>query len=102
MPKWRILPDKKFAGKKAPGVYEARVRQRKIENRNGECYNKKKQGGRPMYDFLIRGARVVDGTGAAPVLTDVAIEEHRIAAVGDLKNADARCVTDARGRFLTP
>lgn len=55
-----------------------------------------------MYDYLIHGARVVDGTGAAPAAAEVAIAGSRIAAVGDLKGAAAKVVLDARGRFLTP
>ncbi len=54
-----------------------------------------------MYDILIRGGRVVDGTGAEPREADVAISGPSIAAVGsDL--GEARETLDARGRIVTP
>ena len=55
-----------------------------------------------MYDYLIRGANVVDGTGSAPVRADVAIAGGKIAAVGDLASCEAACTVDAAGRYLTP
>lgn len=52
-------------------------------------------------DVLIRGATVVDGTGAAPVVADVAVHGGRVVAVGKL---DERAGTevDGRGQWLTP
>ena len=35
-----------------------------------------------MYDILIRGAEIYDGTGGAPFSADVAVTGGRIAAVG--------------------
>lgn len=55
-----------------------------------------------MYDYLIRNARIVDGTGKAPFDGDVGICSGKIEAVGDLSGRDAIRVIDARGRFLTP
>lgn len=54
------------------------------------------------YDVLIRGARVVDGTGAPWFRADVAIAGERIAAVGRLEPAQARRVVEARGLVLAP
>ncbi|MFZ9086490.1 MAG: hypothetical protein ACO3C6_07945, partial [Steroidobacteraceae bacterium] len=43
---------------------------------------------RPVtYDLLIRGARVLDGTGNPWFAADVAVERGRIAAVGQLDGA---------------
>jgi len=54
-----------------------------------------------MYDLIIRGGTVVDGTGATPRQTDVAIQDGRIAAVGsDLGEAER--VVDATGLTVTP
>jgi len=49
-----------------------------------------------MYDLLIRGATIVDGLGHAPRRTDVAVENSRIAAIGEV-GRDARRVIDAVG-----
>jgi len=54
------------------------------------------------YDFLIRKARIVDGTGAPWYLGDVAIKGDRIAAIGNLSPGDAAEVIEAQGRYLTP
>lgn len=58
-------------------------------------------GGTP-YDLLLRHAHVIDGTGAAPVLADVAIRDGRIAVVGDLAHAEARDTLDLAGLHLAP
>ncbi len=58
-----------------------------------------------MYDIVIRGGRVYDGTGAPPVDADVAIEGDRIAAVGTVLEADVGPgteVIDASGLIVTP
>ena len=55
-----------------------------------------------MMDYIIRNARVVDGTGAVPYQADVAIKGTKIAAVGNLAGAGAQREIDARGRYLTP
>ena len=54
-----------------------------------------------MYDLLIEGGTVVDGTGSAPLEADVAIQGERIAAVGR-GLGEARERIDARGKLVTP
>ena len=54
------------------------------------------------YDILIRGGLVYDGKGSAPVLADAAVLGDRIAAIGDLKDATADLVIDAKGKCVTP
>ena len=54
------------------------------------------------YDVLIRGGRVLDGTGIPWVRADVAVRDDRIAAVGDLAGATAREVIDAAGLYVAP
>ncbi|MEE4361777.1 MAG: amidohydrolase family protein [Pseudomonadales bacterium] len=55
-----------------------------------------------MYDTLIRGGTLVDGSGAPAVAGDLAIRDGRIAAVGGRIDADAREVVDAEGCLVTP
>ena len=43
-----------------------------------------------MFDTLLRGGTVIDGTGRAAFAADVAIENGKIAAVGQLSHAQAR------------
>ena len=54
------------------------------------------------YDLLIRRARVLDGSGNPWFMADVAVEDGRIAAIGDLQAATATRVVEAAGRFLAP
>jgi len=54
-----------------------------------------------MFDILIKGGMLVDGTGAAARKADVAIEGGKIAAVGVLEGP-ARRTIDASGRVVAP
>lgn len=54
-----------------------------------------------MYDIVIRGGSLVDGTGAEPVLGDLAIKDGVIAAMGQV-DGDAKEVIDATGQMVTP
>lgn len=54
------------------------------------------------FDLIIRGGRVVDGTGAAARQADVGIAGERVAAVGDLAAAEAARVIDAAGCVVSP
>jgi len=53
-------------------------------------------------DVLVRGGLVVDGTGAPPFRGDLAVEDGKIAAVGDLDGAQADRVIEAGGRMVCP
>ncbi|GAA2269372.1 amidohydrolase family protein [Actinomadura luteofluorescens] len=55
-----------------------------------------------MYDLLVRGGTVLDGTGAPGRRADVAVTAGRIAAVGALDGARASSVIDATGRYVMP
>jgi N-acyl-D-aspartate/D-glutamate deacylase len=55
-----------------------------------------------MHDLLISGGTVLDGTGAAGVRADVAVDGDRITAVGDLPDAEGRQHIDATGMVVTP
>lgn len=54
-----------------------------------------------MYDIVIRNGLVVDGDGAAGVRADVAIQDGRIAAIGEI-SSDAKRTIDAEGRVVAP
>jgi hypothetical protein len=54
------------------------------------------------YDFVITGARIVDGTGAPWFIGDIGIVGDRIAAIGDLHNAAAKRRIDATGLVASP
>ena len=55
----------------------------------------------PVYDIVIRGGRIVDGTGNPWFKGDVGIQGGRITAVGSISN-DARRVIDAEGLVVAP
>ena len=53
------------------------------------------------YDLVIRGGKIVDGTGAPAFLGDVAVRGDRIAAVGPVPGRGRREI-DARGLIVAP
>lgn len=58
---------------------------------------------RATYDLVIRGARVLDGTGTPWYFADVAVNGDRIVAVGKLPaNTAAKRTVDAAGQYLAP
>src|SRR6201747_3001120 len=54
-----------------------------------------------MHDFVIRGGLVVDGSGDAPRIADVAIDGGRITAIGVVDVAGIEEI-DATGKVVTP
>lgn len=54
-----------------------------------------------MFDVIVRGGTVVDGSGAPGFAGDVAVKDGRIAAVGQVAG-EARQVIDASGRVVAP
>jgi N-acyl-D-amino-acid deacylase len=56
----------------------------------------------PRYDVVIRGGTVYDGSGAAPMRADVAVQGDSIVAVGDLGSAKGRVEVDATGLAVAP
>lgn len=53
-------------------------------------------------DFVIKGARVIDGSGEAPYQADVAVAGERIARIGDIDAMAGVPVIDGRGLALVP
>src|SRR4051794_4762463 len=56
----------------------------------------------PRYDLVLRGGRVVDGTGNPWVYGDVAVRGDRIVAVGRVPAGPATREIDARGLVVAP
>jgi N-acyl-D-amino-acid deacylase len=54
------------------------------------------------FDWVIRNARVADGTGNPWYVADVGVKDGKIAAIGDLTNASADRIVDAAGKVLAP
>ncbi|MBS0361484.1 MAG: amidohydrolase family protein [Proteobacteria bacterium] len=54
-----------------------------------------------MHDLIIRGGTIVDGTGEAPFVGDIAIDGDRIVEVGQVEGP-ARREIDASGLTVTP
>jgi len=53
------------------------------------------------YDMVIKGGLVYDGSGKAPVVTDIGVRGDRITCLGDLPAENARTI-DATGCVVTP
>lgn len=53
-------------------------------------------------DLLIRGGRILDGTGAPAFAADIAIRDGRIIAMGKLEEMEAHRVIDSTGRYVAP
>jgi N-acyl-D-amino-acid deacylase len=55
-----------------------------------------------VFDRVIWGGSVIDGSGSPPVRADVGITSGRISAVGDLASAEAPERVDATGKAVAP
>lgn len=55
-----------------------------------------------MFDIVIRDGEIIDGSRSPRRRADVGINGDRIAALGDLKDADAGQVINAAGRVVAP
>ena len=54
------------------------------------------------YETIIRNGRIYDGNGEKPYTADIAINADTIAFIGDLKDAEAKNETDAKGQAVSP
>jgi N-acyl-D-aspartate/D-glutamate deacylase len=54
------------------------------------------------FDILIKGGRVVDGSGAPSFLADVGVRDEKIVAVGKLDRTDAVRELDVNGLVVSP
>lgn len=55
-----------------------------------------------MFDLLLVGGTLIDGTGAPARRADVGISGDRLAALGDLRGREAKHVVDAAGLVVAP
>ncbi|MCF7763430.1 MAG: D-aminoacylase [Verrucomicrobia bacterium] len=55
-----------------------------------------------VYDLLIRNGTLYDGSGAFPVVGDVAVNGDQIVSIGPLADARGRTEIDARGLAVAP
>ncbi len=56
----------------------------------------------PLYDVVIRGGTVYDGSGGAPYVADVAVTGDRIAAIAPHLAGHGRTEVDAHGKAVSP
>lgn len=54
-----------------------------------------------MYNLILRGGTIVDGSGSMPYCADLAVKDGKIAAIGHL-DAEAETVIDVSGFCVTP
>jgi N-acyl-D-amino-acid deacylase len=54
------------------------------------------------YDLVVRGGRVLDGSGNPWFQADIGVRDGRITAVGPLGDVDAARVIEAHGRIVAP
>ncbi|MGE3833919.1 MAG: amidohydrolase family protein [Acidimicrobiia bacterium] len=55
-----------------------------------------------MFDLVVKGGRVLDGTGGPAMVADIGIRDGRIAAIEPRLDAEAGEVIDATDRMVTP
>lgn len=58
--------------------------------------------GQTTFDIVIKGGRVIDGSGNPWYKADVGILGERIVSIGDLSNSSAEQVIDATGLVVSP
>lgn len=54
------------------------------------------------FDYLIKNAVIIDGSGAMPYYGDIGIIGEKIAKIGNFSKASATRVIDADGKYVTP
>jgi N-acyl-D-amino-acid deacylase len=55
-----------------------------------------------MYDIIIRGGVIVDGSESPPFKSDIGIKDGVIAKIKDLSNEKAETIIDAKGLYISP
>ena len=60
------------------------------------------QNAEAAYDIVIRGGRIIDGTGSPWYSGDIGVRDGKIAAIGNLTEAHSSRTIDARGHVVAP
>ena len=55
-----------------------------------------------MYDLVISGGTIIDGTGRPGYAADIGITDGKIQTIGTLDSAQSTARIDASGRAVTP
>lgn len=55
-----------------------------------------------MYDLILRGGKIYDGSGGAPFVADVAVSDGKIAAIGETISGEAAREIACAGLMVTP
>ena len=55
-----------------------------------------------MFDLVLMGGHLIDGTGAPSRPADVAVAGERVVAIGDLRDRESQQVIDVTGLLVTP
>ena len=58
--------------------------------------------GRPVFDIVVSGAFVVDGTGTPGRNADIGVNGDRITAIGNLRSGEASLTLDAAEMVVAP
>lgn len=55
-----------------------------------------------MYDIIIKGGTIIDGTGKERFRADIGIEDGKITKIGDLSKKEAKEYIEVWGKFVCP
>lgn len=58
--------------------------------------------GEGIFDLVLRGGLLVDGSGGPPFPADIGFRDGRVARIGDLSDTQARRVVDVTGKVVIP
>ena len=59
-------------------------------------------GQKSNYDVILVNGQIIDGTGSTPIRSDIGIKNGLIERIGDLSNAKADRVIDAKELIVSP
>jgi N-acyl-D-amino-acid deacylase len=68
----------------------------------GDVATRAARSAAPSFNIVIRNGHIIDGTGSPWYSDDIGIRDGRIAAIGNLSEASARQVIDAKGMVVAP
>ena len=54
------------------------------------------------FDMIIKGGKIVDGSGAPAYVADIAVKNGKIEFIGTITDERASVILDAKGKYVTP